>query len=63
MRDHHQPPAKRLHPVDERDHAVLVVGIETLCRLVGDDEPGMGRERHRDHDTLLHAPRKLGRKT
>ena len=33
--------------------------IERRGRLVGDNQIGLGRERHRQHDPLLHAAREL----
>src|SRR5580693_2459063 len=35
--------------------------VETGGWLVGDEKPRRGRERHRDHDSLAHAARKLMR--
>jgi hypothetical protein len=46
---------------DEVEHLRLDRGVETGRRLVEDQERGVLRQRHRDHDALLHAPRELMR--
>ena len=51
----------RLEPGDEVEHLRLDGRVEARRRLVEDQERGLGRERHRDHDALLHAAGELVR--
>ena len=51
----------RLEPGDEVEHLGLDGRVEARRRLVEDEERGLGRERHRDHDALLHAAGELVR--
>ena len=48
-------------PADEVEHLGLDRRVESGRRLVEDQERGIGRERHRDDDALLHAARELVR--
>ena len=51
----------RLQVRDEVEHLGLDRRVEPGRRLVEDEERGILRERHRDHDALLHAARELVR--
>ena len=53
--------SSRLQPGDEVEHLGLDGRVEARRRLVEDEQRGIGRERHRDHDALLHAARELVR--
>jgi hypothetical protein len=50
-----------LEPADQLEDLGLDRDVERGGRLVGDQEVGVARERHRDHDPLTHAARELVR--
>ena len=48
-----------LQPAQQDQHLHLDGGVERGCRLVGQEEPRIARQRHRDHRALAQATRKL----
>jgi hypothetical protein len=62
MRDG-QKQSARIHLMFEPcRHRVPQLRIETFCRLVGDQQFGVGSMGHRDCRALAHAARNLKRK-
>ena len=58
--DHRRPEALR-DVLDQLDHARFDGDIERGCRLIEQQELGIGQKRHRDDDPLLLAARQLMR--
>ena len=60
--DHDDRQAEARHEVPQKiEHLRLDRDVERRRRLVGDEELGLARERHRDQDALAHPARKLMR--
>ena len=61
--EQHRRAVLRAQRTNEIEHLGLHRGIEPGGRFVEDQQLGIAGERHRNHDTLLHAPRQLVRIT
>ncbi len=58
---HHRRAVLLAQALEQRDDLRLDRHVERGGRLVGDDQPGFGSQRQRDHHALAHAARELVR--